>query len=458
MSNTIDKMVFYGFHSSKKEMSNGFYRGKIDKRYEDIIIDAYQNLISDYDDNLESRDFDKMAEILEKKGYFFTYVSKEPIEASAFQYDKYKYGDHLYKVYGTGDELLLNDPNELSAEVIVSKNPLYIKKVEEKMDIKELKFLIKKLINENFSVKAEDINHILSGYIECALWTEEERLNDDYLSDHESKDEDEIEDEEETELDKLIKATNVFKQKGFEGFSKEDIEPDSLIKAYTDIKKFLQLAGEEAVEEAVKEHGFAQLGHDIWLTRNHHGAGFFDRSYDYDNEKKLIDAAHALKEVDLFINDDMKLSFSNENLDESIKKNKMEKEKNNLNEIRNSIRKIIQESYEEQAWKDMDFIIKNKWNSTAKSVSGDQIDEWMKYANKELHGYGIEPIRKEGAYVDKYYYDIVGLYVNMGDTYDKTIVFDTENRQFLITSYGDFVEKLDSEEQEIPDEDNSEDF
>ena len=290
---------------------------------------------------------------------------------------------------------------------------------------------------EEFTTKL-NIKKIMDNYLECAIWTEEDTLKGDEESQISGKY------SEDSELKDLEERT---------WLNIHNFTDDSIIKAYEDIKKFLEYAG-----DAVNDIDEEQLGHDIWLTRNHHGAGFFDRSYDYDNEKKLIDAAHALKEVDLFINDDMKLSFSNENLDESIKKNKMKKEKNNLNEIRNSIRKIIQESYEEQAWKDMDFIIKNKWNSTAKSVSGDQIDEWMKYANKELHGYGIEPIRKEGAYVDKYYYDIVGLYVNMGDTYDKTIVFDTENRQFLITSYGDFVEKLDSEEQEIPDEDNSEDF
>jgi hypothetical protein len=55
------------------------------------------------------------------------------------------------------------------------------------------------------------------------------------------------------------------------------------------------------------------LGHDIWLSRNGHGAGFFDRGYDDHIEKILMDSAHKLGGVDLFINDDMKLSFSNEN-------------------------------------------------------------------------------------------------------------------------------------------------
>jgi hypothetical protein len=52
----------------------------------------------------------------------------------------------------------------------------------------------------------------------------------------------------------------------------------------------------------------------LWLTRNRHGAGFFDRGYDDEDEKLFIDASHKLGEVDLYINDDMKLSFSNEHL------------------------------------------------------------------------------------------------------------------------------------------------
>ena len=73
------------------------------------------------------------------------------------------------------------------------------------------------------------------------------------------------------------------------------------------------------------------------------------------------------------------------------------------------------------------------------------VDEILEEANKILNGFGVEPITDENAFVNKYYYDIIGLYVNMGDTYDKTIVFDTERQKFLITSWGDFYEKWQSE-------------
>jgi len=164
------------------------------------------------------------------------------------------------------------------------------------------------VLHEN--IEPQNLNEILKGYIEAALWTEEERLMDDVAP---TDDENDYYDEENETSDE-IKFLRIMKEKNqrkpIESFGREDIEPDSLIKAYQDIKEFIRLAGDEAVNEAIVDKGYEQLGHDIWLTRNGHGAGFFDHSYD--NEQKLMDAAHALKEVDLYINDDMKLSFSNQ--------------------------------------------------------------------------------------------------------------------------------------------------
>jgi hypothetical protein len=60
--------------------------------------------------------------------------------------------------------------------------------------------------------------------------------------------------------------------------------------------------------------------------------------------------------------------------------------------------------------------------------------------NELLRGFGVEPVR--GAdWRGGYYGDIVAQYVNMGDTYDATILQDTDSGQFSITSLGDFVER-----------------
>jgi hypothetical protein len=168
--------------------------------------------------------------------------------------------------------------------------------------------------NLSENIQPQDLNQILDGYITAALWTEEERLKDDAsstdsITTREPGFFDDVSDESPDEI-KFMKIMRDKEQKSIDSFGREDIDPDSLIKAYTDIKEFIRLAGDIAINEAL-EKGLEQLGHDIWLTRNGHGAGFFDHSYD--NEKQLMYAAKALKEVDLYLGDDSKLYFSNAN-------------------------------------------------------------------------------------------------------------------------------------------------
>ena len=47
-----------------------------------------------------------------------------------------------------------------------------------------------------------------------------------------------------------------------------------------------------------------QGGHDFWLTRNHHGAGFWDGDYEEPDATTLTNAAHAYGEFDLYVGDD----------------------------------------------------------------------------------------------------------------------------------------------------------
>lgn len=46
----------------------------------------------------------------------------------------------------------------------------------------------------------------------------------------------------------------------------------------------------------------AQLGHDLWLTRNGHGAGFWDRGLDEAGDA-LSDLAHKLGETSIYLSD-----------------------------------------------------------------------------------------------------------------------------------------------------------
>jgi len=47
-----------------------------------------------------------------------------------------------------------------------------------------------------------------------------------------------------------------------------------------------------------------QAGHDFWLTRNHHGAGFWDGDWPEEVGERLTDASNAYGGVDLYVGDD----------------------------------------------------------------------------------------------------------------------------------------------------------
>jgi hypothetical protein len=66
-----------------------------------------------------------------------------------------------------------------------------------------------------------------------------------------------------------------------------------------------QTAHAALLGEAYETEGYSdmQAGHDFWLTRCGHGAGFWDRGLG-DLGRKLTDAAHSAGNVDLYIGDD----------------------------------------------------------------------------------------------------------------------------------------------------------
>jgi hypothetical protein len=74
--------------------------------------------------------------------------------------------------------------------------------------------------------------------------------------------------------------------------------------------------------------------------------------------------------------------------------------------------------------------------------SVEAVDAALAYADQMLEAHGIEALRGgEGYHVSRYYGDIVALYVNTGDAYTATIIYETEPRRFHVWTYGDFVEK-----------------
>lgn len=60
----------------------------------------------------------------------------------------------------------------------------------------------------------------------------------------------------------------------------------------------------------------------------------------------------------------------------------------------------------------------------------------MTALNEILEGYGDEPIWEEDHVLEPY-----ATYVNMGDSYINTVIYETWERRFLVMSVGDFIEK-----------------
>ena len=80
------------------------------------------------------------------------------------------------------------------------------------------------------------------------------------------------------------------------------------------------------------------------------------------------------------------------------------------------------------------------YNHVQKASSHDEVDETLELASEILGAYGVEAIRGD-YHVNNYYDDIVALYVNTGDTYNATLLYVTDTGRFLLTTFGDWVEK-----------------
>lgn len=72
-----------------------------------------------------------------------------------------------------------------------------------------------------------------------------------------------------------------------------------------DIKLFIDTAGELIREAAtVDNYDLGNIGHDLWLTRNGHGAGLWDGDLPEELGQRLTDIAKSMGNVDLYVGDD----------------------------------------------------------------------------------------------------------------------------------------------------------
>lgn len=107
----------------------------------------------------------------------------------------------------------------------------------------------------------------LQAYIECALWSST--------------------DENEEPLDR--------------NYSASDIAPSTLLQMEQDCQSFKDVCTDQNLDWCPE--GEERAGHDFWLTRNHHGAGFWDRGLG-ELGAALTEWAHAEGSADLYVGDD----------------------------------------------------------------------------------------------------------------------------------------------------------
>lgn len=87
-----------------------------------------------------------------------------------------------------------------------------------------------------------------------------------------------------------------------------DLAPEAVAQAKTDCATF-QKKAESLLRFVSDKEDDEQAGHDFWLTRNGHGAGFWDRGLGSAGEK-LTELSKKFGEIDIYVGDDGKLYFS----------------------------------------------------------------------------------------------------------------------------------------------------
>jgi hypothetical protein len=82
------------------------------------------------------------------------------------------------------------------------------------------------------------------------------------------------------------------------GYDRDSIDPSSLAKMRTECEAWFKANAEHIGEET------EQAGHDFWLNRNGHGAGFWDGDWPEPAATILDNASKAAGERNLYVGDD----------------------------------------------------------------------------------------------------------------------------------------------------------
>jgi hypothetical protein len=123
-----------------------------------------------------------------------------------------------------------------------------------------------------------DLDEFTRGYIDCALWS--------------SNDE----------------STEQGGEPFDANYGPEDLTSEAIATMAEDCRTFQETYA-DLLSQADSRFGSSGHGHDFWLTRNGHGAGFWDRGYGVIGDQ-LSEASKAYGSADLYLGDDERIHIS----------------------------------------------------------------------------------------------------------------------------------------------------
>lgn len=103
-----------------------------------------------------------------------------------------------------------------------------------------------------------------------------------------------------------LEAAEFFDKPDEEDWSDVEYSAEAKDYAWFECCMFLRLA-----KWHIKDWEMEQLGHDLWLTRNGHGAGFWDRDFGTEESRSALTAASkTMGERGIYLGDDGLIYFS----------------------------------------------------------------------------------------------------------------------------------------------------
>lgn len=122
-----------------------------------------------------------------------------------------------------------------------------------------------------------DLGEVVAAYLECALWSSTDNSDDSGGGPLDAN------------------------------YDESDVSDDAWLSAVRDCADFLEAQAEDIDGDSPSEAlSNEQVGHDFWLTRSGHGAGFWDRGLGARGER-LSKACKPYGSVDLYVGDDGKI-------------------------------------------------------------------------------------------------------------------------------------------------------